>query len=58
MFNFNKITAEQPLGDPYRYCNRNAMDRFQISGKFFHRLNANQRQWMLSNVYTFVKESY
>ena len=31
MFNINKITAEQPSVDPYRFYNRNAMDKFQIS---------------------------
>ena len=36
MFNFNKITAEQPSVDPYWFYNRNAMDKFQISWKFPH----------------------
>ena len=31
MFNFNKITAEQPSVDTYQFYNKNAMDRFQIS---------------------------
>ena len=31
MFNFNKITAEQPSVDPYRIYNGNAMDKFQIN---------------------------
>ena len=31
MFNINKITAEQPPVDPYRFYNRNAMDKFQIN---------------------------
>ena len=31
MFNINKITAEQPLVDPYKFYNRNAIDKFQIS---------------------------
>ena len=30
MFNTNKITVEQPAVDPYRSCNINAMDKFQI----------------------------
>ena len=30
MFNIKKITAEQPSADPYRFYNRNAMDKFQI----------------------------
>ena len=31
MFHINKITAEQLSADPYRFYNRNAMDKFQIS---------------------------
>ena len=30
MFNMKKITPEQPLVDPYRFHNRNAIDKFQI----------------------------
>ena len=34
MFNINKITAEQPSPDHYRFYNRNAMDKFQIPENF------------------------
>ena len=42
MFNFNIITAEQPSVDPYRFYNGVLWTGFRLSGKFSHRLNANQ----------------
>ena len=44
MFNIKKIIAEQPSVDPYRFYNRNAMDKFQIVWKFLHWPSANQKQ--------------
>ena len=42
MFNFNIIIAEQPSVDPYRFYNGVLWTGFRLSGKFSHRLNANQ----------------
>ena len=54
-FQINKILDVYPSVDPYKFYNRNATDKFQITSKLYHWLNANQRHSIIDLDYQDVK---
>ena len=51
MFQINKILNVHPSVDLCRFYNRNAIDKFQITSKFYHQHNVNRRYTVINHDY-------
>ena len=58
MFYIIEILDVHPSVDPCTFYNTNAIDKFQITSKFYNSLNANRGYSVINQDYQYIMKSF